>query len=243
MLVGVAIFSLLYVVAVDLTIIFQCRPIHYAWDRVDERIQGHCLDTYGFFMSSGSVDVSLNFLIFVLPIPLLWRLRTTRKQQIVLTALFTLAGFVVIVSIVWVVVLSKLGRQQDVIDVTWNYVDAGIWSILEPNIAVICACIPSLRPLVNVVGQGFANAPSISGTSSRRMWESGKGRPNDGTFSQLDEPDDLRPLGHDVSVRGGKVDGSQPDVEAMELPEQGIKVQTEVILSTSDRLYYNDRLF
>ena len=75
------------------------------------------------------------------------------------------------------------------------------------------------------------------------MWESGKGRPNDGTFSQLDEPDDLRPLGHDVSVRGGKVDGSQPDVEAMELPEQGIKVQTEVILSTSDRLYYNDRLF
>lgn len=116
--------------------------------------------------------------------------------------------------------------------------------------AVICACIPSLRPLVNVVGQGFANAPSIrgtlhstGGTSSRRMWESGKGRPNDGTFSQLDEPDDLRPLGHDVSVRGGKVNGSQPDVESMELPEQGIKVQTEVILSTSDRLYYNDRLF
>ena len=79
------------------------------------------------------------------------------------------------------------------------------------------------------------------------MWESAKhsskSRPSDGTFSQLDEPDDLRPLGHDVSVRGGRVDESQADAEAIELPEQGISVRTEVILSTSDRLYYNDRLF
>lgn len=75
------------------------------------------------------------------------------------------------------------------------------------------------------------------------MWESGKSKPSDGAFSQLDEPDDLRPLGHDVSVRGGTVDMSQPAVEAMELPQQGINVRTEVILSTSDRLHYNDRLF
>ena len=79
------------------------------------------------------------------------------------------------------------------------------------------------------------------------MWESAKhsakSRPSDGTFSQLDEPDDLRPLGHDVSVRGGRVDESQADVEAIELPQQGINVRTEVILSTSDRLYYYDRLF
>ena len=42
------------------------------------------------------------------------------------------------------------------------------------------------------------------------------------------------------------MDGSQPaddDVEAIELPRQGISVRTEVILSTSERLYYNDRLF
>ena len=118
--------------------------------------------------------------------------------------------------------------------------------------AVICACIPSLRPLVSVAGKGFANAPLVGrslhsngGTSSRRMWESGKSksRPSDGTFSQLDEPDDLRPLGHDVSVRGGRVNESHPDIEAIELPQAGINVRTEITLSTSDRLHYNDRLF
>lgn len=131
-----------------------------------------------------------------------------------------------------------------------DYIDAGIWSALEPNMAVICACIPSLRPLVNVAGQGFTNSPlvgrSLQSTgvaSSRRMWESGKRGPSVGTFSQLDEPDDLRPLGHDVSVRGGRPSESQPDIEAIEMPETGINVRTEVILSTSDRLHYNDRLF
>lgn len=116
--------------------------------------------------------------------------------------------------------------------------------------AVICACIPSLRPLASVAGRSFGNVPlarsalhSSSGASSRRFWESKKSRPSDSTFSQLDEPDDLRPLGHDVSVRGGRVSGSQPDIEAIELPQQGINVKTEIILSSSEKLHYDDRLF
>ena len=131
-----------------------------------------------------------------------------------------------------------------------NYINAGIWSALEPNMAVICACIPSLRPLVSVAGQGFTISPLVgrsaqsSGVaSSRRIWEVGKSGPSVGTFSQLDEPDDLRPLGHDVSVRGGRPGESQPDVDALEMSQTGINVRTEVILSTSDRLHYNDRLF
>ena len=75
------------------------------------------------------------------------------------------------------------------------------------------------------------------------MWESGKSRPSDGAFSQLEEPDDLRPLGHDVSVRGGPIDENHAVTEALEMSQQGITVRREVILSTSDRLLYNDRLF
>ena len=126
--------------------------------------------------------------------------------------------------------------------------------------AVICACIPSLRPLVSVAGQRFADAPLVrhklhssagsSTPSRRRMWEStttttkSGSRPG-GAFSQLDEPDDLKPLGHDVSVQAGGVgEGrSEGGEEGMEMQTQGINVRTEVILSTSDRLYYNDRLF
>ena len=92
----------------------RSHPVHYAWDRVDESVKGHCFNVDDFFIGSGSANVLLNFLIFVLvffrrlwprrgmiltflqPIPLLWRLRTTLKQQIVLTILFTLAGLYIL---------------------------------------------------------------------------------------------------------------------------------------------------
>ena len=112
--------------------------------------------------------------------------------------------------------------------------------------AVICACIPSIRPLA----KSFTNAPLVRSTirsagsisSSRRVLESGK-RPSDGTFDELYEADDMRPLGHDVSVRGGRVNEDPPDAEATELAQTGINVRTEIILSTSNRLHYDDRLF
>ena len=83
------------------------------------------------------------------------------------------------------------------------------------------------------------------------MWESATKGTAARAFTPLDDSDDLKPLGHDVSVQGGggKVgvgEGAGCDgggEEGVEMPRQGISVKTEVILSTSDRLFYNDRLF
>ncbi|KAL8921475.1 MAG: hypothetical protein Q9172_003980 [Xanthocarpia lactea] len=183
--------------------------------------------------------------------PLLWRLRTTARQQIILTFIFTLAGFVVLVSIIWVVVLAQLEAS----DVTWNFINAGIWSALEPSMAVICACIPSLRPLFSLAARSLRNSSmpafsspqagakltgsSKSGTGRRPWPGSSRGKTSDGMFSQLEEggSDDMKPLGHDVSVQGGG-EGE----EGVELPQMGIQVKTEVRIST-DKLEYRDRLF
>lgn len=78
----VAIVCVVYLVGIDLTILFQwysgpplmrsvgaefrSRPLHYAWDRVEETAQGHCFNVDSFFIGSGSVNVFLNFLIFIL---------------------------------------------------------------------------------------------------------------------------------------------------------------------------------
>ena len=135
-------------------------------------------------------------------------------------------------------------------DIVGNYVDACIWSSLEPNMAVVCACIPSLRPLLTILAQSVFNHPlikstlqSASSTSSKRIWRSSKNKTSDGTFSQLEDREDLRPLGYDASVHGGRLTSNQQAEEAIEIPSNGIQVQTEVTLTTSDRLYYNDRLY
>lgn len=86
LLVWVAVFSLFYMISVDLAILVQwyivpvyrlstlklrcsSRPIHYFWDRVDGSLKGHCFNVDAFFIGSGSINVSLNFLIFVLVCP------------------------------------------------------------------------------------------------------------------------------------------------------------------------------
>jgi len=101
--------------------------------------------------------------------------------------------------------------------------------------------------LVTIITQGVFNHPLVrstlashNGASSKRLWRSSKGKSSDGTFSHLDEVEDLRPLGHGISVRGGQ---GRQEGEAVELPERGIKVRTEITWETSDRLDYNDRLY
>ena len=85
--------------------------------------------------------------------------------------------------------------------------------------------------------------PTTSGTSSRRIWGSTQGKSSDGTFSHLDEADDMRPLGHGVTVHGGGLQGDQSAFENVILPHNGISIKTEIEISTTDRLDYNDRLY
>ena len=74
---------------------------------------------------------------------------------------------------------------------------------------------------------------------------------NDGRFSQLDEMDDLRPLGHGVQIstgmraEDGVGDGAEEGLAEIEMgvPSEGIKVKTDVVVETSERLIYNDRLY
>ena len=69
----------------------------------------------------------------------------------------------------------------------------------------------------------------------------------DGSFSRLDEMNDLRPLGHGVQVdaaaRKGGTEGADVTDPEMAVPSRRIGVKTDVVVETSERLEYNDRLF
>ena len=43
------------------------------------------------------------------------------------------------------------------VDITWNYADAAVWSAVEPNVAVISACLPMLQPVVKLVSGSFGS--------------------------------------------------------------------------------------
>ena len=134
--------------------------------------------------------------------------------------------------------------------------NAAIWTATEPCMGVVSACLPSLRPLVTLLFSGSHHGPAVKSAqatgsinSSRMMWRSNK-RNEEGTFTRLEEPTCESNLhwGHNVSVRAGRNNpkaGHADDIgiEEMNVPPDGIKVMTEVVLVRSDRLDYHDRLY
>ena len=61
-------------------------------------------------------------------------------------------------SIYRLTLLMKLTQ----VDITWNYADAAVWSAVEPNAAVISACLPMLRPVLKLIGVTFGSVSSLS---------------------------------------------------------------------------------
>ncbi|KAL8782392.1 MAG: hypothetical protein Q9213_005433 [Squamulea squamosa] len=150
------------------------------------------------------------------------------------------------VSVVRLVLLAGVDQS----DITWNYVPAAIWSAAEPSIAVVSACLPSLRPLfVRLVWGGTHRTKSTplphKGMQSWRSKSVGGGG-TQGSFNRLQE---LSKDGaqsswrhNSVAVFGGKGDEEYGD-DTDEVPWNRIRAKTEVVLTISERVDWQDDLF
>ncbi|KAI4186601.1 MAG: hypothetical protein LQ346_005646 [Caloplaca aetnensis] len=107
-------------------------------------------------------------------------------------------------------------------DPTWEYVPVMIWSTVEGNVGVVCACCPVLAPLVRrCFGRSASTTPRSSKNppSSSNFW---RARPanRDQSFSRLHENDTAELMypgtGNSVRVQKSSNPASQ-DESAMEL--------------------------
>ena len=102
-------------------------------------------------------------LVFALPLPTLMNLQLPKRQRIALTVVFSI-GFIVVVAgcfriyWMWQVVTETYA-------VTWDGFDLWIWTAVEVNLGVICACTPFLKPLLGGV---MDRAGSRKGSKSSR---------------------------------------------------------------------------
>jgi hypothetical protein len=70
--------------------VFACTPIAFFWDR--NIPGGHCLDLLVVWFSNASFNIVTDFIICILPIPVLKTLRLPKKQKYILTVVFMLGG-------------------------------------------------------------------------------------------------------------------------------------------------------
>ncbi|KAI0379257.1 hypothetical protein F5Y04DRAFT_290472 [Hypomontagnella monticulosa] len=125
--------------------IFQCKPVSYFWDQWDGEHEGSCFPANFVAWSAGAVDLAEDLVLLALPFPYIRKLRLGLKKKIATSIMFAVGLLTVICSIVRFPTTYQFTYS---LNSTLDIVPIGIWSCMELYVGIICACLPSIYPLL-----------------------------------------------------------------------------------------------
>jgi len=121
----------------------QCQPTQKLWEKT---LPGKCWDpnvlnyfSYWFCAYTTLTDLVLA----VVPISAFWTLQMPKSTKIGLCAMMSTT---LLSAIVTIVKGSYLPLFTDTVDPLYNPVPLVIWGLVEQNIVIMAACIPTMRP-------------------------------------------------------------------------------------------------
>ncbi|KAI9681517.1 MAG: hypothetical protein M1817_002801 [Caeruleum heppii] len=161
--------------------VFECKPVSYFWNQAIPGTEGKCVNVNIYYLLSGLITIITDVIILILPMPVVWKLQIPKSQKFALTGIFVLGFFCVVASavripLVWTVLTT---------DPTWTSVNASNWTLTENCVAIICACLPIMRPVFRkVLGEHFSfrswgsskkqSSSALSSASTKVSWPSGR---------------------------------------------------------------------
>ncbi|OGM44716.1 hypothetical protein ABOM_007358 [Aspergillus bombycis] len=196
-------------------VFFQCNPPAMLWDH---SLKGTCwspdvFDDFSYLVSAYTTVTDI--VLAIIPIRALWKLqmRTSTKVGVCI-----MMGLTMLSAIVTIVKSTYLHLFTDQVDPLFNVVPLVLWGLVEQNVVIVAACIPTLRPFFR---KTFKLSKGSSGANTSRS-RSGAALKLASTLSNPQNPftsSDL-PLKNMI----GDVDGD----EASNSSRQGIWRTTEV---------------
>lgn len=147
-------------VVLTLLNIFQCQPISAAWESPAVK-EGSCMPILTEFICSAPVNIATDLAILTLPIPVLTGMRLPPRQKFILVFTFALGIFATVVDVIRIYYLQRAIIESPIAvsdspaaifgtgsEFAWNASLSFMWSAVEVNVGIICACIPTLKPLI-----------------------------------------------------------------------------------------------
>ncbi|KXX74162.1 hypothetical protein MMYC01_208568 [Madurella mycetomatis] len=144
---NVVIYILLFIITVAnslgaLGVLFYCQPISFFWEL---RGDGTCISGDHWYAWLAILNCVTDGILLVLPAWIIYPLRVGFAQKTAIAAILGTGGFVLGVSIFRMVIIAQGWGNRDY---TYKFAPNYIWSVIEINVAIICACAPCLRALV-----------------------------------------------------------------------------------------------
>lgn len=81
---------ILWFVAVELVVVFQCTPVHKSWSPF--MTGGTCVDKAKFFIGNAVPNIINDVMILTLPVYEVWKLQVSRSQKNAIAGAFLLGG-------------------------------------------------------------------------------------------------------------------------------------------------------
>ncbi|KAJ5690385.1 hypothetical protein N7462_004777 [Penicillium macrosclerotiorum] len=121
----------------------NCVPVAKFWNH---DLPGHCLSFEVIWFFNASMNIVTDVTLLLLPMPLLFKLQLPKMQKLALMGVFAIGILVVITSILRLSSLRTVAKSSDT---SYSNVGAAFWTAAECNVAIICACLPFLRPIIS----------------------------------------------------------------------------------------------
>uniref|UniRef100_A0A093VNU2 Rhodopsin domain-containing protein n=1 Tax=Talaromyces marneffei PM1 TaxID=1077442 RepID=A0A093VNU2_TALMA len=133
-----------WLIATILVSVFSCSPVRAFWTH---EAGSKCINSEQFYIANAVPNIITDAFILTLPLRMVWGLHTSKWERVALTFIFMLGSFVVVASIIRLSQLHEVSNP----DFTWGFNNTVIWSSVEPSVAVISACLPTMRPVVEFI--------------------------------------------------------------------------------------------
>lgn len=101
------------------------------------------------WLAHGILNIVTDVFIFIMPLPLINTLPLSVGQKCILVFVFALGFLTCVISILRLAVLHDAMQSPDP---SYSMAKISFWSIGEATSAIVCLCIPTLRPLLSSFG-------------------------------------------------------------------------------------------
>ncbi|KAK3688829.1 hypothetical protein B0T22DRAFT_407493, partial [Podospora appendiculata] len=155
----------LYGFASCITGLVQCTPVARAWNYA---VAGSCIQLMKFFIFNGAFALTTDVIVLLLPMPLVWRLQLPLSQKLALVPVFGIGIFIVITSTLRLYALIATPSA----DTTYELMGT-LWTIIEFNLALVCASLPTVRVLMVRMLPGRFEPRATYGSSEKRSAKNG----------------------------------------------------------------------
>ncbi|KAF1963754.1 hypothetical protein CC80DRAFT_557679 [Byssothecium circinans] len=144
---------------------FLCQPFAYNWDKTIEG--GKCVDVLKVYRWISFPNIITDLVLLGLCLPKIWGMKLKPALRVSLLVTFVIGNFGIVTSIIRFATFFQFDLFKDY---TYNGAKFLTWTVIEPGVYFITACLITMRPLLR---WAFKDLPILITRPGKSAWRSG----------------------------------------------------------------------